>query len=95
LAHSCPFTHDLRRNGLDGQEADRLRFGLPEASVLSVGERGMAMLLLDEDCGIRLWRPLGERRRACQDGRRRACALMDAGIRRILVAVTGDRRFPG
>jgi hypothetical protein len=49
------------------------------------------MLLLDEDCGIHIWRPPGERRWTCQEGRHRARALTDAGVRRVLFTVTDDR----
>jgi len=86
----------LRRSGLDGEDADELRFRLLEEAGLSEDERSTAMLLLDEDCGIHIWRPPGQRR--CwtyQEGRHRARALMDAGVRRVLVTVTDDRRLQG
>lgn len=85
----------LCRSGLDGEGADDLRFRLLEEAVLSEDERTTAMLLLEEDCGIHIWRPPGERRWTYQEGRHRARALMDAGVRRVLVTVTDDRRFPG
>jgi len=50
------------------------------------------MLLLHEDCGIRIRRPTGQRRWTYDDGRHRARALMDAGVRRVLATVTDDRR---
>jgi hypothetical protein len=85
----------LRRGGLDGEDADELRFRLLEEAGLSEDERSTAMLLLDEDCGICIWRPPGQRRWTYQEGRHRARALMDAGVRRVLVTVTDDRRFEG
>ena len=85
----------LLRSGLDGDDVDELRFRLLKEAGLSEDERSTAMLLLAEDCGISIWRPPGERRWTYQDGRHRACALMDAGVRRILVTVTDDRRFEG
>jgi hypothetical protein len=56
-------------------------------------ERDTAMLLLTEDCSIRIWRPAGLRRRTYQDGRHRARALIDAGVHRIPATVTDDRRL--
>lgn len=85
----------LRRSGLDGEDTDELRFRLLEEAGLSEDERSTAMLLLAEDCGIHIWRPPGQRRWTYQDGRHRARALMDAGVRRVLVTVTDDRRFQG
>jgi hypothetical protein len=83
----------LRRSGLDGEDADDLRFRLLEEAGLREDQRSTAMLLLTEDCGIQIWRPPGQRRWTYQDGRHRARALMDAGVRRILVTVTDERRF--
>ena len=83
----------LRRNWLDGEEAEELTFRLLREASLSEDEHRTAMLLLDAICGIHLWRPSGQRRWTYQDGRHRARALMDAGVRRILVTVTDDRRF--
>ena len=85
----------LRRSGLDGENADELRFRLLEEAGLGEDERSTAMLLLAEDCGIHIWRPPGQRRWTYQDGRHRARALMDAGVHRVLVTVTDDRRFQG
>ncbi|HET6187420.1 MAG TPA: hypothetical protein VFE59_10505 [Trebonia sp.] len=82
----------LRRSGLDGDDADELKFRLLEGSRLSEDERSTAVLLLAEDCGIQISRSPGERRWTYHDGRHRACALMDAGVRRILITVTDDRR---
>jgi hypothetical protein len=82
----------LRRAGLDDDDADELRFRLLKEAGLSEHERSTAVLLLDEDCGIHIWRPPGQRRWTYQDGRHRARALMDAGVRRVLVTVTDDRR---
>ncbi len=85
----------LRRSGLDGEDADELRFRLLNEAALSEDERTTALLLLAEDCGIRIWRAPGQRRWTYQEGRHRARALMDAGVRRILVTVDDDRRFQG
>jgi hypothetical protein len=82
----------LRRSGLDGEKADELTSRLLEHAGLSEDERTTARWLLDEVCGIQIWRPSGQRRWTYQDGRHRARALMDAGVRRILVTVTDDRR---
>jgi len=85
----------LRRGGLDGEDADEQRFRLLKETGLGEDERDTAMLLLDEDCGIHIWRPPGQRRWIYQDGRHRARALMDAGVRRILITATDDCRFRG
>jgi hypothetical protein len=82
----------LRRSGADGDDADELRFRLTQEARLSEDERSTALLLLDEESGICIWRPPGERRWTYTEGRHRARALMDAGVRRILVTVTDDRR---
>lgn len=84
----------VRRSGLDGEDADELGFRLLEEGGLSEDERSTAMLLLAEDCGICIWRPPGQRRWTYQDGRHRARALMDAGVRRVLVTVADERRSP-
>jgi hypothetical protein len=81
----------FRRSGLDGEEADELTFQLLNQANLSDDERNTAMLLLTEGCGIQLWRPPGERRWTYYDGRHRVRALMDAGVRRILVSLADDR----
>jgi hypothetical protein len=82
----------LRRSGLDGDDADELKSQLLEGSRLSEDERSTAMLLLAEDCGIQISRSPSERRWIYHDGRHRARALMDAGVHRILITVTDDRR---
>jgi hypothetical protein len=84
----------VRRSGLDGEDADDLRYRLLEKASLSEDERTTALLLLDQDCGIRVWRPPGQRSWTYQDGRHRARALMDAGVRRIPITVTDDHRSP-
>jgi hypothetical protein len=82
----------LAGSGLDGDDADELRFRLVQESRLSDKQRSTALLLLDEACGIRIGRAPGERRWTYEDGRHRARALMDAGVRRVLVTVTDERR---
>jgi hypothetical protein len=82
----------LRRRDLDGDDADELKSRVLEGSGLSEEERSTAVLLLADDCGIQIWRPPGERRWTYHDGRHRARALMDAGVRRILITVTDERR---
>ena len=85
----------LRRSGLDGDDADdadELMFRLLDGCGLSEDERSTAMLLLAEDCGIQISRSPGERRWTYDEGRHRARALMDAGVHRILITVTDDRR---
>ena len=82
----------LSRTGLDGEEADELTFQFLKQSNLGEDERNTALLLLTGGCGIQLWRPLGQRRWTYYDGRHRARALMDAGVRRILVTMADDRR---
>jgi hypothetical protein len=81
--------------GTDGEAADDLRHELLAASGLTADERRTAMLLLDEDCGIIVWREEGERRWTYQEGRHRARALMDAGARRIVVTREDDRDYDG
>jgi hypothetical protein len=78
------------RRGLDSEEAAEFASGL--LAGLSGDERRTAQLLLSEECGIHIWRPLGERHWTYQDGRHRARALLDAGVRRILVATSDDHR---
>lgn len=58
----------LRRSGLDGEEAEELTFRLLGEAGLSEDEHRTAMLLLDEVCGIHLWRPSGQRRWTYRDG---------------------------
>jgi hypothetical protein len=82
----------LRRSGLDGEKADELTSRLLEHAGLSEDECTTARWLLDEVCVIQIWRPSDQRRWTYQDGRHRARALMDAGVRRILLTVTDDRR---
>lgn len=83
----------VRRSGLDGDDADELRYRLLEQASLSQDERTTASLLLDPGCGIHVWRPAGQRW-TYEDGRHRARALMDAGVRRIPISVTDDRHWP-
>lgn len=85
----------VSRRGLEGEEADELTFRLLQATGLTDAERMTAMLLLAEDGGIQIWRPQGERCWTYQDGRHRARALMDAGVRRIVVTSEDERRYPG
>jgi len=82
-----------RRRRLDGEEAAGLASRLLDQARLGAEERGTAVLLLAEDCGICIWRPLGQRRWTYQDGRHRARALMDAGVRRVLVTISDDHRL--
>ena len=82
----------LRRSGVDGDDADELTFRLLDGYGLSEDEHSTAVLLLAEDCGIQISRSPGERRWTYDEGRHRARALMDAGVHRILVTVTDDRR---
>lgn len=82
----------LRRSGLDGDDADELTFRLLAERRLSEDEHSTAVLLLAEDCGIQISRSPGERRWTYDEGRHRARALMDAGVHRILITVTDDRR---
>jgi hypothetical protein len=49
-------------------------------------------MLLDEACGIKIWRPPDERSWTYANGRHRARALMDAGVRRIVVTSEDARR---
>jgi len=82
----------LRSSGLDGDDADELTFRLLAERRLSEDEHSTAVLMLAEDCGIQISRSPGERRWTYDEGRHRARALMDAGVHRILVTVTDDRR---
>lgn len=84
----------VRRSGLDGDDADDLKYRLLDQASLSEDERTTALLLLDPGCGIHVWRPAGQRW-TYEDGRHRARALMDAGVRRIPITRTDDRRSPG
>jgi hypothetical protein len=83
----------ISRRGLEGEEADELMFELLQDTGLTEAEQFTAMLLLSEDCGIQIGRPAGKRRWRYQEGRHRARALMDAGVRRILVTADDERRF--
>jgi hypothetical protein len=85
----------LCRKGTDVEDTEELQFRLLGEARLSEDERTTAMLLLDEDCGIRIRRSSGQRRWTYDDRRHRARVLMDAGVCRVLVTVTDDRRFPG
>ena len=83
----------ISRHSLEGDEADELMFRLLEDAGLTKAEQMTATLLLSEDCGIRFWRPPGKGRWTYYDGRHRARALMDAGVRRILITSEDYRRF--
>jgi hypothetical protein len=83
----------ITRRGLEGDEADEFTFRLLQDTELTEDEQMTATLLLSEDCGIQIWRPPGERRWTYQDGRHRARALMDAGVRRTLITSEDERRF--
>lgn len=83
----------ISRRGLEDEEADELMFQLVRDAELTEAEQMTAMLLLSEDCGIQIGRPPGKRRWTYQEGRHRARALMDAGVRRILVTADDERRF--
>jgi hypothetical protein len=85
----------ISRRGLEGEETDELMFRLLQDAGLTEAEQMTAALLLSEACGIQIWRPQGERRWTYQDGRHRARALMDAGVRRIIVTSDDERRFRG
>ena len=85
----------ISRRGLEGEEADEFMFRLLQGTGLTEDEQTTATLLLSEDCGIQIWRPPGERRWTYQDGRHRARALMDAGVRRILITSDDEGRFRG
>jgi hypothetical protein len=74
----------------DSDETDDLKYELLEGAGLTDVEHTVAYLLLSEDCGIEIWRPAGQRRWTYQNGRHRARALMDAGVRRIVVTCTDD-----
>jgi hypothetical protein len=81
--------------GLEGEDADEFMSRLLQDSGLTEREQMTATLLLSEDCGIQIWRPPGERHWRYYDGRHRARALMDAGVRRILITSDDERRFRG
>jgi hypothetical protein len=83
----------LRRSDLRGDDLDELRYKLVGGAQLSEDERTTALMLLEPDCGIQIWRPPGERHWTYTEGRHRARALMDAGVRRILITATDDRRY--
>jgi hypothetical protein len=83
----------ISHRGLEGEEADELTFQLLQDTRLTEAEQFTAMLLLSEDCGIQIGRSAGKRRWRYQEGRHRARALMDAGVRRILVTADDERRF--
>ena len=85
----------ISRRGLEDEEADELMFRLLQEAGLTEAEQMTATLLLTEACDIQIWRPQGERRWRYQDGRHRARALMDAGVRRIIVTSDDERRFRG
>lgn len=82
----------VSRRDLGNEQADELTFQSLQATGLTKNEQMTAMMLLDEDCGIQIWRPQGERRWTYANGRHRARALMDAGVRRIVVTAEDERR---
>jgi hypothetical protein len=82
----------ISRRSLEDEEADELRSQLLRNSGLTKAEQMTATLLLSEGCDIRIYRPRGTRRWTYQDGRHRARALMDAGVRRMIVTADDDRR---
>lgn len=81
----------LRADGLEGEKAEELMDRLLARAGLSSDERSTARFLLTDGCGIHLWRPTGHRRWTYHDGRHRARALMDAGVKRVLVTISDDR----
>jgi hypothetical protein len=83
----------MNRLGLEGDDADDFIYQFLDNAGLTKAERMTAILLLDERCGIWVSRLPGERRWTYQDGRHRARALMDAGVRRILIRAEDDRRY--
>ena len=93
--HREPGTPAAAPQWLAGEKADELIFRLTRESGLSQDERTTARRLIDEEGGIRLLRSPGQPRWSYEEGRHRACALMDAGVRRILVTISDDRRSPG
>jgi len=85
----------VNRSAMSDDEADELIFRVLQDSGLTKTEQMTARLLLSEDCGIQIYRWPGERRWTYQNGRHRARALMDAGVRRIVVTADDDRRSKG
>jgi len=81
--------------GLEGEEEDEFVFRLLRDTGLTKREQMTATQLLSEDCGIQIWRPPRERRWRYQEGRHRARALMDAGVRRIIITSEDERRLRG
>lgn len=79
----------------DSDETDDLRYELLRGARLTEDEHTVAYLLLSEGSGIEIWHPAGRRCWTYQDGRHRARALMDAGVRRILVTCTDDHDSDG
>jgi hypothetical protein len=82
----------VSRRNLEGEQADELVFQLLRDTRLAETEQTIARMLLDEACGIKIWRPPGERSWTYANGRHRARALMDAGVRRIVVTSEDARR---
>ena len=82
----------VSRHNLEGEQADELVSQLLQDTRLTETEQMTAMMLLDEDCGIQIWRPQDERSWTYANGRHRARALMDAGVRRIVVTSEDERR---
>lgn len=94
IAAAVIMTHrQISRRGLEGEQADELIFQLLQDTGLTEAEQTTAVELLSEDCGIQICRPQGQRRWSYYEGRHRARALMDAGVRRILVTSEDERRF--
>jgi hypothetical protein len=83
----------VSRHTLDGEQADELIFRFLRDTGLTKAEQMTAMMLLDETCGIQIWRPQGERHWTYANGRHRARALMDAGVRRIVVTSDDERHY--
>jgi hypothetical protein len=79
----------------DNDETDELIYKLLQGRGLTEDEQMVTTLLLLEGCGIEIWRPAGRQRWTYQDGRHRARALMDAGVRRIVVTCTDDHVSDG
>ena len=81
------------RQNLEGEQADELISQLLQDTGLTETEQMTVMMLLDETCGIQIWRPRGERRWTYTNGRHRARALMDAGVRRIIATCEDERHY--
>jgi len=82
----------VSRHNLEAEQADELVSQLLHDTRLTETEQTIARMLLDEVCGIQIWKPPGERSWTYANGRHRARALMDAGVRRIPVTSEDARR---